>query len=201
MLAVASYHDVRDRSVPDSVWIAGGAAGAALYALDWHEADGYVLLGMASGAAASLLAWRLLPLGDADALALLAVSVAHPVSFGAVPNPVAALLGCMVLGHVAALALNVRYNAEDLLRGRLYSGVEAGACTRIMAFCLVHKKRGRERFVFCAESALGGARRIDLRTPDPGSAFETRDGAFVSWAMPAVPFMLASLLLAALAAA
>lgn len=192
MLGVASYHDVRTRSVPDYVWMAGGGAGAMLYLLDWGDVDHFVLLGIATGALISLAVWRLFPMGDADALAILAVSVAYPVSFGTVIMPAAVFFGGLVLEHAAAFAYNVRYNAADLLRGRLFSGVDSTLPVRIAAFYSVHRRRPHERFTFCAESSTRGRRRISLRTPAADSDYETREGVFVTWAMPALPFMLAA---------
>jgi len=192
MLAVASYHDVRTRSVPDYVWMAGGGAGAMLYLLDWGDVDHFVLLGIATGALISLAVWRLFPMGDADALAILAVSVAYPVSFGTVIVPAVVFFGGLVLEHMAAFAYNIRYNTADLLRGRLFSGVDCALPVRIAAFYSVHRRRPHERFTFCAESRAGGRRRISLRTPAADSDYETREGVFVTWAMPALPFMLAA---------
>ena len=51
VLGAASYYDVRTREIPDGIWITGMGVGAALYALDWHETDYFVLFSLAAGAA------------------------------------------------------------------------------------------------------------------------------------------------------
>lgn len=203
MLGVASYHDTRTREIPDYVWIAGCCAGAVLYVLDWQEVDSFAVFSIAVGGLAALLAWRVLPVGEADVLAILASCVVCPVSFGMM-NPVIIFLGGLVLEHMAAFFYNVRYNVGDLCRRRLFAGVVAPWHVRAAAFYSVHRRRPHERFTFCAEKQEQGRmgrvrRRISLSTPDPDSGYETRTGVFVTWAMPAFPFMLAALLLAAAA--
>ncbi len=194
MLGAASYHDVRTREIPDHIWIVGGAAGAALYVLDWSAVDSFVLFSMGVGGALALLAWRLFPMGEADVLAILSSCVVCPVSFG-VMNPAAMFLGGLVLEHVAALFYNLRYNLEDLYHRRLYAGVDAPWHVKAAAFYSVHRRRQHERFTFCAEKSESGQRMIDLGTPDPDSEYETRRDVFVTWAMPAFPFMTAAVVL------
>lgn len=195
MFGIASYHDVRTREIPDYIWVLGGGAGALLYLFDWNEVDFFVLFSIGIGCMIALLVWKLFPMGDADVLAILAVSIAYPVSFGAVMNPVVVFIGGLLLEHMAALFYNLRYNIEDLIYGRLYKGIRCTTITKIMAFYSVHRRRKHERFTFCAECVDDGARRISLRTPLPDSDYETRPDVFVTWAMPAFPFMTITFLL------
>jgi len=195
MLGIASYHDVRTRSVPDYVWIFGGGAGALLYLFDWSDVDGFVLLSISTGAIASATIWRLFPMGDADALAILAISVVYPVSFGTVMVPIVAFFGGLVLEHMAAFVLNVRYNLEDIYHGCFLSGVQCSRITKIVAFYSVHRRRKHEKFTFCAEMVCNGTRRLSLRTPNPESDYESRSGIAVTWAMPAIPFVLGAVIL------
>ena len=132
------------------------------------------------------------PWGGADALAVLTVSVVYPVSFDTVITPAAAFFGGLVLEHMAAFFYNVRYNTEDAVRGRLFAGVCVPWHVKVAAFYSVHRRRPHERFTFCAEAAESGRRSISLRTPPPDSEYEQRSGVFVTWAMPALPFMLAA---------
>lgn len=201
MLGAASYHDVRTREIPDYVWIIGCAAGAVLYVFDWHAVDYFVLFSMLTGGAIALLAWRLFPMGDADVLGIISVSVVYPVSFGTVMTPVAAFFGGLVLEHMAAFFYNIRYNIEDVIRGRsAFSATDNSWPVRIMAFYSVHLRRDHERFTFCAERNHDGRRSISLRTPPAGSEYESRTGVFVTWAMPAFPFMLAACITGTVAA-
>lgn len=196
VLCAASCWDVRRREVPDYLWMMGGAAGAALYALDWENVDAFWILSMLSGALTALLAWRLMPVGGADVLAVLALAVLCPVA-GAVPVPPAVFFGGLVLEHVGALCVNVRSNLADYARGvRPTGGLDGAWRERAMAFLCAHRRRAGERFTFCAESERGGRRAIDLGAPRPDSPFETREGVLVTWAMPAMPFMCAVLALA-----
>ena len=110
------------------MWIGGGGAGAILYLIDWGEVDYFVMFGILSGAAISAAVWKLFPMGDADALGILAVSVVYPVSFGTILVPAAVFFGGIILEHLAAFFLNLRYNIEDLFKGDCFSGVQ---CTRL----------------------------------------------------------------------
>jgi len=195
MLGIASYHDVRTRSVPDYVWIFGGGAGALLYLLDWSDVDNFVLLSITTGIITSAVIWKLFPMGDADVLAILAISVVYPVSFDVVMVPLVAFFGGLVLEHMAVFVLNVRYNLEDIYHRCFLSGIQCSRMTKIMAFYSVHRRRKHEKFTFCAESVRDGTRRLDLKTPNPESDYETRSGIAVTWAMPALPFVLGAIIL------
>ena len=201
LLCAASVWDARSREVPDWAWMAGGGLGAALYALDWGDVDAFWVFSMGSGALVSLLAWRLLPVGGADVLAVVSLSVLCP-AWGPVPVPPFVFLGGLLLEHVGAMCLNLRYNLADLARGAPPTrGLGGSLYERAMAFLCAHRRRPGERFTFRAESGEGGKRRIDLSAPRPDAEFERREGILVSWAMPAMPFMLAALAIAALAGA
>ena len=197
ILCIASYHDLRSRQIPDYLWVAGGGIGAILYVFDWSEVDFFVVFAVAVGCVIAFLVWKIFPMGDADALAILAISVAYPVSFGIVMNPVAVFFGGLILEHFAAFFYNLRYNVEDLIRHRqLFGNVECSVLVKIMAFYSTHKKRAHERFTFCAERVKDDKRIISLKTPSPESDYEERTGVFVTWAMPAFPFMLAAFVIA-----
>ena len=194
ILGAASYHDVRTREIPDYIWIVGGAAGAALYIFDWSAVDSFVLFSMGTGGALALLAWRFFPIGEADVLAILSSCVVCPVSFGMM-NPTIIFLGGLVLEHVAALFYNLRYNLEDLCHGTLFARIRAPWYVKTAAFYSMHRRRSHERFTFCAERCTDGRRTITLKTPSPDSKYEDRPGVFVTWAMPAFPFMTAAVVL------
>ena len=200
ILGVASYHDMKSREIQDYLWMVGGGIGAILYVFDWHDIDNFVIFSMALGALVSLAAWRLFPMGQADVLAVLTCSVLCPVSFGMM-NPAVIFFGGLVLEHIIAIFYNLRYNICDLLYNTLYSGVDSPWYIRVMAFYSVHRRRPHERFTFCAENNLSGTRRISLKTPAVDSEYETRTGVFVTWAVPAFPFMLAALLAASIVGA
>ncbi|CAI9832019.1 putative Peptidase A24A prepilin type IV protein [Nitrosopumilaceae archaeon] len=200
ILGIASYHDVRTREIPDYLWAVCGVSGALLYLLDWRDVDLFVAFSMASGGLLSLLAWRVFPMGEADVLAILAISVAYPVAFDGIMVPAVVFFGGLLLEHMAALFYNLRYNVEDLARGRLFPGINGSWHARIAAFYSVHARRPHERFTFCAERVVDGRRTISLRTPSPDSEYETRQGVLVTWAMPAFPFMLAALVAGAVVA-
>ncbi len=202
IFGIASYHDVRTREIPDYLWIIGCGAGALLYIFDWDMVDLFVIFSMGTGCVIAALVWRLFPMGDADVLAILTVSVAYPVSFGGVMNPVVVFFGGVMLEHMAALAYNMRYNMADAVRsGGLYGDVGGSRLAKVMAFYSMHRRRDHEKFTFCAERISGGKRMLSLKTPPADSEYESRTGVFVVWAMPALPFMLAALLLGVLAAA
>lgn len=199
ILGVASYHDVRTREIPDHIWIIGGGLGAILYVFDWDDVDSFVMYSMALGGIIALVMWRLFPMGEADVLGVLVSSVVYPVSFDVIMIPAVIFFGGLILEHLAAFFYNVRYNAADMIRtGELYQGVDNSLFVKILAFYSVHKKRPHERFAFCAEHTQHGRRRINLKTPSANSEYETRTGVFVTWAIPAFPFMLAAFVSAAI---
>lgn len=198
LFCAASCWDVRGREVPDYLWMAGGGLGAALYLLDWQQVDFFWAASALSGALVCAFAWRFMPVGGADVLAVLSLSVLYPAS-GALPAPPFVFFGGLVLEHMGALCLNLRYNLADLARGSdPQAGLEGGWGERAMAFLCAHRRRAGEKFTFCAESEKDGKRRIDLGAPGPDSEFERREGVLVSWAMPAMPFMCAVLAAVAL---
>lgn len=199
LLCVASYHDIRTREIPDYLWILGGGIGLALYIFDWHEVDNLVVFSIMSGMLVSVLAWKLFPMGQADILAILSSCAICPISFG-VMVPVVLFVGGLILEHIYAIFYNMRYNLADLYNKRLYSGIDCPWHVKIMAFYSVHRKRPHERFVFCAEKRSTETHTISFRTPSPDSEYESTTGIFVTWAMPAFPFMLAALVLASITA-
>ena len=190
ILFIASIHDVKSREIPDYIWIAGGALGAMLYIFDWSDVNYFVILSVGVGGMIAFLIYRFFPMGDADALAILVTSIVCPVSFGVVMNPVVVFFGGLILEHFAAFFYNLRYNVEDLIRNRgIFVGMHNSWFFKVMAFYSGHFRRSGEKFTFCAESLIDGRRTISLKTPSAESDFETRDGVFVTWAMPAFPFM------------
>ena len=196
ILGIASYHDVRTREIPDYIWIVGGCLGALLYVFDWNEVDFFALFAIAMGGIIALLIWRFFPMGDADVLAILTTTVVYPVSFDAVMNPVVVFFGGIILEHMAAFFYNLRYNIEDTVRSRrIFECVEISHISRIMAFYSVHLRRENEKFTFCAEYKSNGKKKINLKTPSAESDYEARTGVFVTWAMPALPFMMISFVL------
>ena len=202
ILGIASYHDVRTREVPDYLWIVGGIIGAVLYVFDWNQVDYFVLFSMGTGCAIACLVWKLFPMGDADALAILVASIVCPVSFGTVMSPVVIFFGGLIFEHLYAFFYNLRYNVADMVgkggTNRIFGNVHNSWITKVMALYSVHLRRSHERFTFCAERRCNGKRYIDLKTPPADSEYEIRTGVFVTWAMPAFPFMTAAFVLGAL---
>lgn len=200
ILSIASYHDVRTRTIPDYVWIVGSVLGAILYIFDWSGVDLFVLFSILVGGGIALLIWKYFPMGDADALGIITVSVVYPVSFDSVMTPAVAFFGGLILEHIAAVFYNLRYNIEDLWRRTLFCGVENSVFVKIMAFYSVHKKRQHEKFTFRAETVQNGKRAITFKTPNADSEYETGTGVFVTWAMPALPFMMTALVIGSVSA-
>ena len=201
VLGIASYHDMKSREVPDYIWVVGGGLGAILYIWDWHEVDSFVVFSMVVGGAIALMVWRVFSMGEADVLAIVTGTIVYPVSLDVVMVPVVIFVGGVVLEHIAAFSYNVRYNLEDFIRHqRIFGEVQCSSWfTKVTAFYCTHKRRKHERFTFCAERTSSGddgtTRHISLKTPPPDTNFETRTNVFVMWAMPAIPFMLVSLVL------
>ena len=194
MLAIASYHDVKTREIPDYIWILGTITGGVLYLFDWHETDLFVVFSMGIGGVIAIISWKFLPVGDADTLAIASISVVCPVVHEVIIVPIVVFVGGMILEHMAALCYNVRYNAEDLIKGKkIFADVKCSTVIKIMAVYSVHQRRAHERFTFCAEEIQNKNRVLTLKSPSLKSDYESRVGVFVTWAMPAFPFMLIAL--------
>lgn len=117
-LAYGSYHDIKTREIPDTVWVVMGATGIGLRLIDhqWKvlliSGGVAVLLGM--GLAVSQL------FGGADIKALVAVSLVIPVY----PSSTAPLFVLSVFNNVAViklveLAVVFGYN---VVKGNRYTG-------------------------------------------------------------------------------
>lgn len=190
MLATASYFDIKERSVSDYVWIVYGPLGLILNVLS----GSYDNLAVASTFAGSIIALACMYLrlfGQADALAIIALSVILPTYNGLV-LPVAVLIAASMISLLYTVISNVSLNLLTLIKeGTIFQDMGEVRYRKVLAFFLIHKRREGERFSFPAEQEKEGKKifRFYIRADDEF----TKDVAYVTTALPLTFFMLIAL--------
>lgn len=191
MLSIATFSDVRSRSVNDYVWILFAASGLALslFAGHAHLPEIITVMGICAGVA--FLAWRTKAIGTADFFAVLALSVTAP-SFASVAFfPIIIMLEAVVVASIYAVAVNLRYNIRDIIGGRLFCDVDESDMRKALGAFVIHRKRGHERFTFPGVTRAGGKTRFVFFHDSDSQGFD-EDTDYVSLAVPLMPFFLIS---------
>ena len=194
MFAVLAYHDLRTRTTNDRVlWIFGGA-GALTYIADWQDFDmGYVGWCMVGAVVISFWFWRLSLFGSGDLLAFITATAIFPL-YQNLPIQAVLILTAITIMGLFVMFLNMLYNITDLARGKLFAGTRDGKLRKAVAFFILHRQRSRPRHVFPAQQATDDGIHLVFRPPDTNADFAPKDGigkTYVSFPVPAMPFMLA----------
>ncbi len=186
MFFVLAWCDFRTRMISDRIFLAFGAAGAALYLLDWQATNGYEVLVMLCSAGGAVMLWRLRLAGTADALAIITGAVIHPVHLGIIPTMLALFVFATALSAVSVVAGNALLNASDAMRrGGVFGDVSEEWWRKCLAFFMVHRQRVFDRHAFLAENVVDGRRRFKLGHKPVGQAFaEPSDTQYVEYAVP-----------------
>ena len=210
MLAAASYQDLKTREIDDRVWLAGGAAGAALTVYEAASVPGYpYLLAAFSVALTAALAFGVYYLGlygGADAKALLAIAVTFPFSQAPQISPFFPLsvLGNSLLLSVLLVPACLLINLARLLSGKpLFEGIRASPARKLVALLTGFRVRPQTamsvHFNLMEEPEDGGARlKLFSRVTEEDEVKRVPDGRGHVWVTPAIPmiaFFLAGYLL------
>lgn len=188
MLAVASHSDIKRRKVSDMVWIIFGGAGALLYVLE--PPDTVTILFLTIGITIGIAGLASRKFGQADCLALIAVTVTTPAHDG-IPVGLAIPVVTPVLASIYSLCYNVACNLSDLLQGSMFYELDERLHRKALAFFVLHRRRGHERFVFIAQQDV----RFVFHWKSNKDKFAGNFQGYVSSALPLIPFMLLSFVL------
>ena len=206
VLATNSYTDIRYRTVlgSDRHYACVGGAGFVLFLMGGGGADAGSLLGLAAGVTLALALYRCRAVASGDCVILLVVSVTLPAASGVPFLPVlASLLGVTILAF-AVVGYNVALNVSHVTG--LYRHPAAGrrpfsTCgaaslpKKAAGFFTAHHQRPWERHVIHIDDGRGGfslrATPVGTREWEKGGA----EGRLVMVAAPAIPFLLASMIL------
>lgn len=193
MLSIASYQDIRERSVNDWVWAVFGSLGSLLIILKGFP-DIITIVSIITSTCVALMARYMKLFGSADALAVIALAVIIPVSNG-VLVPLIVLLGASVLSFLFTCLYNAFLNFSCLLNKeeQLFSEFDEPLLRKVIAFFLVHKKRRSERFVFSAESHQSGKMKFKFISASEDE-FASQP-MYVTTGIPLTLFMLVALIL------
>ncbi len=189
MFAVLGWFDFRTREMDDRLFLVFGAAGAALYVLDWQNTDSYAVLLVLCSASAAVMLWRFKVFGTADMFAIITGAVIYPVYAGFMPTMLMVFIVGIVFGVAFTVGGNVLLNVSDAARGRLFGDVSDGRVRKCLAFFLVHRQRGFDKHVFLAENTVDGRRRLKLGRKSANQEFagpSTRN--YVEYAPPFITF-------------
>lgn len=189
MLSVASYSDIKRRKISDMVWLVFGGIGAAIYFFEPPSPD--AVLYVVCGIIIAIVCLCSKIVGQADCLGLVALAVTFPVIDGIPVVPLVAV-ATTLLASAFSLCYNLSCNISDLVAGKLFSGICERPHRKALAFLLLHRKRGHERFVFCAQD---GDRFVFSFKPMTGCKFADDFEGYVASAVPLMPFMLVTLVM------
>jgi preflagellin peptidase FlaK len=207
MLGTASAMDLRSRSVSDWLWMAFGAAAAAVYALDVPGQQELPMLALSLGLAGgiSFAAYRAGLFGGADALGFFTLALLVPqyggqyLVAGSQPAifPLAVLTNALLLS-CAQVAFNVARNLVAMRRGPLFAGLEHEPAARKAVAFMIGYRAQNPRFAFPMQDAE--KKRFDFAPLRAETAsYETARDVWVTPGMPFLIYMLAGFVVAVLA--
>lgn len=194
MFAVLAWFDFRDREISGLIFLVFGAAGAVLYAFDWHEVSSTDLYVVAITSVAIIAIWKTGLFGTGDMFAAFAGLVIYPIYYWIVPTIMPVFMGGWVLSFIFILSWNASLNASDVLRrGSVFSDVSDGTSRKFVAFFTIHRQRSFEKNAFIAEETVGGRRRLKLGKKDPDQEFVSAGvSKYVEYACPLMLFTAAA---------
>jgi len=159
MLSIGSYYDLKTREVDDRLWMAFGAAGLFLYAVEYVLGSGaaaadvqMALISVSLTAAIAIVLYRHGFFGGADAKALVAVSVILPVYYPLMMSfYVHPITGIAVLTNAVLFALvmplyNALSNLVKAARGkRIFEGFEKERVWKKVLACFVGTPSNKQK--------------------------------------------------------
>lgn len=215
MFASSSYFDLKKRSVSDMLWVGFGAAAGIIYVFDFPSSYPQGVLTLTSiglTAAISYGIYRLGFFGGADALALVTFSAILPLYdgsnggfFGSAAvsltfHPIAPLmvLTNAIILSVSQVILNLSRNVAYLSRhpGKLFEGLEhESTAKKIFATMVGYRSEKPQQYAFSIERSTNGRREFDFALkPAETTQYETRQGIWVTSAVPFLVYLTAGLI-------
>lgn len=204
VLSIASAYDLRDRTIPDWIWLVGVISGLILRLIDWRGTLTYLrtaypylaLLGVLL-----LLEWGFSLSGEADVLAYATLMVTATAPLNPLPAP---FLSYLLSKLLVMLTMPVQFLLNLLRvtkRPDLLRGFDEPLWRRILALLLLtpysrHLSVGAR----VAEVEVNGRRRFILSAAlspiEEGEVDETEaEGKWIAPTYPMIPFILSGYVL------
>lgn len=209
MILVATYYDVKTRYVDDMVWVFGLCSFAAV-SLTFIFAFGASIqelisplniIGMTSGIGIAFTGWimkfRGMGYATGDFFGLSVLFIILP-SFDGIAIPTLVIIASCLFSVIVTLGINLRINIKTK---NLFSEFDEPLYRKILAYFIIHKKAGNEKFTFPAEVMVSGKRRFQFRHDPDSQEFATQtEPLYVYTTMPMMMSILVGLCFAIIAA-
>lgn len=207
MLAIASILDIKNREVPDKVWLVFGAAGALLTVFELFDGISnkglggnsikiafavHSAIGIAIISAIGYATYKTGLFGGADPKALVAIAVILPTylpPFDIHGFPALSVLSNALIVSMAAILYNIVRNSISLAKGiPIFERVHEGAMRKALAFAVGFSSTSPGRYTFALEEADdSGARRFRFNPVDYNEFVEVENRRI--WVTRALPFI------------
>jgi hypothetical protein len=201
-LLIASLYDLRDRQVPDELWVPGIVVGLSIKVLEWERTVKFLkdywpfLLLLAI---MLLIEWFFSTSGEADLLAYLTLAslMSGKCWF---PDALIIYIASKVL-MVLTLPFQFLLNLITVMRHpELIEGFDEPTWRKLLALLLLTPyRRPLSFYATVAETEVGGKRKFVLRAAlEPISDGMPEEGKWIAPTYPMIPFILASTLMLAI---
>ncbi|ACB07150.1 prepilin peptidase [Candidatus Korarchaeum cryptofilum] len=201
-LLIASLYDLKDRQVPDELWVPGVAVGLSIKVLEWERTVKFLenywpfLLLLAI---MLLIEWFLSTSGEADLLAYLTLAslMSGKCWF---PDALIIYIASKVL-MVLTLPFQFLLNLITVMRHpELIEGFDEPIWRKLLALLLLTPyRRPLSFYATVAEIEVGGKRKFVLRAAlKPISDEMPEEGKWIAPTYPMIPFILAATIITAL---
>ena len=212
MLAIASFLDLKNREVPDKIWLIFGGAGALLTifelffssnggsssdALEFQSKVAYLVhlsIGLSIISAIGYVTYKVGFFGGADPKALAAIAVILPVynaSFQVHGFPVLSVFTNAIVVSITATLYNVCRNTILMAKKvPIFEGVEESKFRKALAFTVGYQTQSCGRFAFAMEELDNNGKKKFRFNPLSYNEFAEEDrGAKKVWVTNALPFI------------
>lgn len=206
MLAIASILDIKNREIPDKVWLIFGAAGAILTIFELllddnsnNDNEGKVayaihyFIGIAIISTIGYLTYRAGLFGGADPKALVTVAIILPVynsGFQMHSFPALSIFSNAVITSMVAMVYNIIRNSISVAKKiPIFEGIEESRMRKALAFAAGFPTQSSGKYVFAMEEADDSGRRKFRFNPASYNDFAEQDKKSKIWVTQALPFI------------
>lgn len=203
MLAIASILDLKNREIPDKVWVIFGGLGALLLALELGDSSSpsrqsgltpFVVqygLGIALMSAIGYATYRTGLFGGADPKALVAIAIILPTfdsTFRFHDFTALTVLSNALIISMSGLIYNVIRNTISLTKGTpIFAGVSENRIRKALAFTVGFYSNSSGKFLFAMEELDDKGRKRFRFNPSTYDEFEANSSN--RWVTQALPFI------------